>query len=281
MTELKTTFKTDILFKALFEKHPNLLKSLVSNLLSIPKDEITQFELRNQELPPDFIDDKYCRVDINMEVNGKRINLEVQVEDFKSYPERVLFNWARIYSNSIASGDNYSQLPQTIVISIVNFKLFKDIESFHTQFRPLEVNSNHLLSDRMVLHFFELWKVTDSINTNDRLNLWLSLFRANTVEELKSIEQLEDTEMTEAINAYNTITAEKDFQDLERRRILARMDEGQALFDAGQEGEARGKSLALQISKRLFKGESNSAIANALSITEDEVEEIRIELLGK
>jgi hypothetical protein len=88
--------------------------------------------------------------------------------------------------------------------------------------------------------------------------------------------------MTEAINAYNTITAEKDFQDLERRRILARMDEGQALFDAGQEGEARGvaigEAMTLQISKRILKGESDETIAKALNITESKVKEIRIEL---
>jgi len=112
MTKLKHTFKTDILFKSLFEKHPKLLKSLVSQLLSIPITSITKFEIRNQEIPPDFLSNKFCRLDIHMEIDGRQVNLEVQVEDEGDFPERALFHWARIYSGALPSGGEYSQLPQ-------------------------------------------------------------------------------------------------------------------------------------------------------------------------
>jgi len=91
MTKLKTTFKTDILFKMLFVQYPDLLLRLVAHLLRISYKTITEFTILNPEMTPDFIDKKICRLDINMKINGQNINLEVQVEDKKDYPERVLY----------------------------------------------------------------------------------------------------------------------------------------------------------------------------------------------
>ena len=241
MTKLIHTFKTDILFKTLFEKHPKLLKNLVSQLLGISLASITKFEIRNQEIPPDFLSNKFCRLDIHMEIDGRQVNLEVQVENEGDFPERALFHWARIYSSSLSSGEKYSQLPQTIVISIVDFTLFDEDSEFHSEFRPLEVIRKFPLSDKMVLHFFELTKLPEKYDKNSLLQLWLALFRANTEEELSEIESLGVSEMNEAIEAYNSIKASRDFQDLERRRVMASHDEAQALYNATKRGEAKGE----------------------------------------
>ena len=79
MTKLAYTFKTDTLFKILFVNHPDLLKQLVSELLKIPLNSIEQFEIKNPEMPPEIIGDKFCRLDINMTVNGQLIDLELQI----------------------------------------------------------------------------------------------------------------------------------------------------------------------------------------------------------
>ena len=60
-----------------------------------------------------------------MTVDGKRVDLEIQVKNEGDYPERSLYNWAREYSAALPEGEDYSKLPRTIVISIVHFKLFK------------------------------------------------------------------------------------------------------------------------------------------------------------
>ena len=91
MTKLQHKLTNDILFKMLFVKYPELLKKLVTELLSISYTDIKQFEIRNQEIPPETIGDKFCRLDINMMVNEQRVNLEVQVENEGNYPERSLY----------------------------------------------------------------------------------------------------------------------------------------------------------------------------------------------
>jgi len=78
MTRLEYTFKTDTLFKMLFVKHTDLLKELVSELLGIRLGSIGEFHVTNPEMPPESLGDKFCRLDINMTVNGQRVDLEIQ-----------------------------------------------------------------------------------------------------------------------------------------------------------------------------------------------------------
>jgi predicted transposase/invertase (TIGR01784 family) len=218
----------------LFVQYPDLLKQLVSELLEIPFNSIEQFEINNPEMPPESLGDKFCRLDLNMIVDGRRVNLEIQVQDEKDYPSRVLFHWARIYSSALPSGRDYKELPRTVIISIVDFNLFR-CKEFHSVFKPLEATRHELLSDNMSLHFFELEKVPEKINANNMLLLWLALFRAETEEELKEIESMEVPVMNQAINAYHQITVTPEFREMERLRSIARHNEAAALRNAQQE----------------------------------------------
>ena len=79
MEKLEYTFMTDTLAKMLFVKHPLLLQKLVSQLLRIPFESIGYFAVTNPEMPPESLGDKYCRFDINMIVDDRRIDLELQI----------------------------------------------------------------------------------------------------------------------------------------------------------------------------------------------------------
>ncbi|MCL1842254.1 MAG: hypothetical protein FWF79_00395 [Defluviitaleaceae bacterium] len=66
-TKLEYTFKSDVLFKMLFVRYPDLLKRLVAVLLGIPLESIEQFQTINTEMPPEEIGKKFCRLDIQRE----------------------------------------------------------------------------------------------------------------------------------------------------------------------------------------------------------------------
>lgn len=174
MRKLPYTFKTDILFKMLFVQYPELLKKLVAELLGIRAADIEEFIIRNPEMPPENLGEKFCRLDITMTVNGQRIDLEVQVNNEGDYPERVLYYWAREFSSSLTTGQSYGTLPRTIVISIIDFKLFS-CEEYWSFFQPLEATRHTLLSDKMGFYFYELPKLPDEVSGNNMLLLWLSL----------------------------------------------------------------------------------------------------------
>ena len=198
VAELEYTFTNDTLFKMLFVQHQDLLKRLVSKMLGIRLESIGEFAIANPDMPPDAIGEKFCRLDVNME--------------------------------------EYSALPQTIVISIVAFKLF-GCQEFRSEFRALEVERHTLLTDRFCLQYYELPKLPDEVSAEDELKLWLALFKARTDEDLAKIEALEVPVMKQAIGAYRKVTAADDFRQLERLRSRARHNEASALGHARREGE--------------------------------------------
>lgn len=261
MRRLEYTFKTDTLFKMLFVEHPDLLKKLVAALMGIPAESITQFTIQNPEMPPESMGEKFCRLDINMAVNGQRVDLEVQVCNEGDYIERAMFYWAKEFTEAIPAGGSYAGLPRTMILSILDFALFECSE-YASFFQPMEVTRHTLMSDKMGFRFFELPKLPDEISGKDELLLWLSLFKANTEEELEKIKAMEVPEMEQAINAYYKITASSEFRERERLREKARHDEAQALHHARQEGRAEG-ALSNMI-------EAIRNVANSLNISVDE-----------
>ncbi len=264
MRKLAYTFKTDTLFKMLFIQYPELLKKLVADLLGIPLEGIGQFVIRNPEMPPENLGDKFCRLDINMTVNGQRVDLEVQVCNEGDYSERVMYYWAREFSSALPAGQDYSALPRTIVISIIDFPLF-ECEEYHSFFQPLETTRHTLLSDKMGFHFFELPKLPADVSDGDMLLLWLSLFKAETEEELEKIKEMEVPVMSQAINAYYTITASSEFREKERLRAKARHDEAQALHNARREEK-------FEIARNLLKMNiPYDQIAKATDLTLEEI----------
>jgi len=105
-------------------------------------------------MPPESLGDKFCRLDINMIVDGQRVDLEIQVNDEGDYPERSLYYWAREFSTGLSEG-----------------------EEFHSEFQALEVTRHTQLTDKMSLHYYELPKLPDSINVGNYKELWLKLFK--------------------------------------------------------------------------------------------------------
>ena len=231
MTKLKYRLTNDTLCKMLFVKYPHLLKRLIAVLLQIPLESIRKFEIRNPEMPPEVLGDKFCRLDINMDIDGQRVDLEVQVDDEGDYPERVLYYWARAYSTALAKGGKYSDLPRTIIISILDFNLF-DCAEYDSEFMALERKRHTLLTDKFDIRCYELPKLPQTVIADNYSELWLSLFRAKTEEDLAKLEALEVPEMREAISAYRHVTVTPEFQELERLRTKARHDEAQALYNA-------------------------------------------------
>jgi predicted transposase/invertase (TIGR01784 family) len=225
-----------------------LLKNLTARVLDIPVSAIKKFKIINGDITPENMGGKFCHLDINMEVNAQRVNLEVQVEDEGDYPARSLYYWARGYSGTLVEGDNYSDLPRTIVINIVAFKLFDDFAGFHSEFRALEVTRHTELTDKMSLHYFELPKLPKltEADIGDGLKMWLALFNAKTDEDLFNIKKIGGEIMGQAVMAYESVVASADFREIERQRDLTRLNETSALNNARRKGRQEGRQEGAQ-----------------------------------
>ena len=243
--KLAYTFKSDLLFKMLFARNQDLLKRLVSVILKINKDDITKFVVKNSEIEPEEIETKFCKIDIRMKVNEELVNLEVQALDRGNYPERTLYYGAKEVSSALPAGKDYITLPKVIIISIIDFILFGG-DTVHSEFSLLEVNRHELLTDRLVFHYFELPKLKN-IDAGDELSLWLSLFDAETEQELETLLKLEVDFVKQVIQEYKNITADENYRELERRREMRLHDEASALGHARRERDKHWQGIVSEI----------------------------------
>ena len=231
MTKLKYSFKNDILFKMYFLRNQEQLKWLIALILRIPLGSITEFIIINTEMPPETIRSKYSHLDINMKVNGKVVNLEIQVGNEGDYVQRAAFLAAREYSMNVPSGKPYTAVPPVIVISIINFKLWK-AKKVHTVYHIWEDDEHELMLKELEWHFFELPKLGKEINIDDELNLWLKLFDTNTEEDIKKLQELGVPFVQQVINSYRELTGDSEFLRLAWMREDAKRREAAALHHA-------------------------------------------------
>ena len=262
--KLEYNFRSDVLFKMLFVRYPHLLKRLIAAILNISVDMIEEFHIMNTEMTPEEIGRKFCRLDISMVVNGVQINIEIQNTNEGDFIDRTIFNWSRLFSSSLQSGVDYAQLKKTIVICIVNFELFKE-NGVHSHFQLLEINRHTLLSDKMVLHYFELPKAPNltELDYNNELELWLALFNASTQTELDKLATDGGEIMQKAIHAYESITATDEFKELEWARRKAEHDEATALANERRKVEAQWAEAVTEKEAQITEKDSQIATLKA------------------
>ena len=245
MNKLEHPMTSDLLFKMFFVQYPNLLKNLISEVLGIDVKDMNDFNIINPEIPPDYVGNKFCILDINMKVNGQRVDLEIQVKNEGDYPERSLYYWARDYSATLPEGEEYLELPRVVIISILNFKLFDGVK-YHSEFLPLEKEDHTLLTDKMSLHYFELPKIKGAINKTNTLELWLRFFKAKTEEDINKLEKLEVKIMKEAITAYKKVSTSEQYREIERMKLKTKLNEASALGYAERKGMEKGRKEGIE-----------------------------------
>ena len=173
---------------------------------------------------------------IKMNVDGKIVNIEIQVNRETYFKERTLFYWSKLYSDELGSGDDYGKLKQTICINIINFNLF-DCEEYHSHFKILENDRGEQLTDKFAIHFFELKKVNKS-QKSSRQEDWLKLIDAETEGDLMAIQQTTNIpEVQDTIVMIRQLSADEKVQQEAYYREKQIRDEISALNGARREGE--------------------------------------------
>jgi predicted transposase/invertase (TIGR01784 family) len=275
VTTLKYRLTDDDVFRILFNNYPALLIYLIASLLGITGDSITTFEILNKEIEPGILGDKFCRLDILMNINGVMVDLEVQKKNEGNYRERSLFYAKNEFRVKV--GENYIYGTPAIGIGILDFKLFNhnDYQSCYQMYDVKHQLSFWEGNDKIKLLFFELPKLPLRLSIENHLELWLALFNAKTEEDLIKIYNMGDPIMTEAINAYYETVNSTEFDATQRQRERNRLEEGAALCRAKMEGEMEGRlkeriELALALTD---KGQMDRAsILEVTKITEEQLE---------
>ena len=278
--------KLDIIFKRVFgnEKNTEIIAGFISDMLDIPREKITKVVIKNVELPPDEIDQKFSRLDLNLYVDGRKINIEMQINKESAYKERTLFYWAKLYSDDLDSGEDYSALSQTICVNIINFNLF-DCENYHSHFMLKEKERDEVMTDKLAIHFFELKKV-GKYKRNKRMEDWLTLINAETEGDLMALQQNTSIpEIQKTIVILREMSADEKIREEARRREKRLHDEATALNHARkegiEEGIEKGRVEGEAIGEARGRAEGIASVAEAMrkkGYTEKQIKDLLGEL---
>ena len=233
--------KLDIIFKKIFTENVDMLQSFLADILDIPYDDIQDIIVAKQELTPETVDGKFSRLDLNLKVADKLINVEIQLKGDNDYRDRTLFYWAKLYTSELKSGETYGQLKKTICINIINFNMF-DRNEYHTEIVTSIKDTGEIFSDKFSIHFFELKKVGKEVNPNNRRELWMQFLNASSEEEFEVLKQTNVPIMNKAVNIIYDLSEDTKIREMARLREKALHDEASALANAENKGIEKGRA---------------------------------------
>ena len=233
--------KLDIIFKKIFTENVDMLQSFLADILDIPYDDIQDIIVAKQELTPETIDGKFSRLDLNLKVADKLINVEIQLKGDNDYRDRTLFYWSKLYTSELKSGETYGQLKKTICINIINFNMF-DRNEYHTEIVTSIKDTGEIFSDKFSIHFFELKKVGKEVNPNNRRELWMQFLNASSEEEFEVLKQTNVPIMNKAVNIIYDLSEDTKIREMARLREKALHDEASALANAENKGIEKGRA---------------------------------------
>ena len=233
--------KNDVMFKALFVRNEDILKQFLSDMLDISLDSFVELKIKNSEIIPEHIDGKLSRLDINLQTKDRNINIEMQSGTDRDYRDRILFYWAKMYSDSIESGETYGTLNESISLSVLDFNMF-DCKEYQSVFRVYEKNRHELLSDKLMICFFELPKIEGALNISDSKQVWLKLIDADSEEELNMLENANNPMVNKSITKIRELNADEKLREYIRQRDKANMEYNAAMYHAEQRGIEKGRA---------------------------------------
>ena len=240
--------KHDVVFKALFVYHHDILAAFLHDVLDLPITVKSHIDVKNPEIIPVYADGKTCRLDIHVETENRKFNVEMQSRADGFSTERVLYYWSKMFIAELETGEKYELLEQTYSINVLGFNYFDCVE-YHSSFSVLEDSRYQKLSDKLSIHIFELPKVPKKIDPNDKKQLWMHLIKANSEEALEMLRATtSDPMIHKAIDAVYALNADAELREKIRQRDKAVRDYANDMAVAKDKGRAEEKvSLATNL----------------------------------
>lgn len=260
--------KSDVAMKELF-RNKTILRYFLSDVLEIDQADIHSIQLRDTFLRRRRRWQKYGILDVVVELNNDtKINIELQVKNFERWDKRQIFYLARLYSEDLASGEDYDLLKRCVGISILDFNLSSRPE-YHSVYRLRDKEGNEF-SDALEIHVLELNK---KLSEQNGVEDWIRFFNSKTEEDLDMIKS-NNPGIMEAIWELRRMSLrnplrlwyEAYVKRARDERAWKKYVEKQAREKGMEEGRAAGKESKLVelVCKKLRKGKNAETIAEEL-----------------
>ena len=241
----------------------NLINAVRTDYNQEPFEEVKVLNTFNLK---ETISDKQSIVDVRaVTKSGETVLIEIQRVGNQSFVYRSLYYWAKGYISNLRNNEKYNDLKQVIVINILDFNLLKDINKEHSCYVIKELETNHILTNHLEMHFLELPKYLSSSSTlTDELYAWFYFLtikeKREKMEEIMEMLVKKNPIMKEVYDEYNKFVNTKDLFE-----NYAEYEKNYFDILALNEERIKGREEGLKegLEKGIEQGEKNKAISMA------------------
>ena len=246
MSEFLMRPKIDFAFKEIMMNEQARI-GFLSAILKLDPTDIKTTELLNTNLRKLHEDEKQGILDVRILLNNAtEIDIEIQLSMLNVWADRALFYLAKMYTEQIRPGQNYSVFKKCVSISILDFILFQEDTEFYSCFHIREDNRHTLYTDKMEFHILELPKLPDELKEDSGdILLWAKFINAERKEEFDMLAE-KNVYIESAYEQLQVISQDRQKRLEYEAREKAILDYNQGMFEAEQRGMQRGKQEGIQ-----------------------------------
>ncbi len=199
-----------------------------------------------------------------------KVNVELQVRIVRNWDKRQLFYLAKMYTEELIKGEDYSRLKRCVGISLLDFNL-SDRPKYHTVYRLRDEEGNEF-TDALEIHVLELSK---PLTGKEKADEWIRFFNVKTEEDLRMIKaKTKNPGILEAIRELRRLSLDSPIKWRYDAYMKRKRDEKAREAYVWEEGEAKGRAegrtegesyrLVNQVCRKLRKGKEPERIAEEL-----------------
>lgn len=272
--------RVDFVFKRIFGSEQNkdvLLAFLNSTFIETGEAPLTEITVINTYTDKDSPEDKQSILDIKAKtVEGKLINIEMQLFNPYHMEKRTLFYWSEMYFHQIKKGENYNLLKKCVTINILNYSCL-DNERYHNVFHLQEDHTGISLTDDIEIHVMELTKLEQhpiSLEKGGLVN-WLLFLKGIDTSNWEVL-AMNEPMLKKAMDTLEFLSHDAATRMAYDARMKALSDEKSMIEGARAEGLREGLREGKQEMARelLALGVDMSTIVKASGLSEEEIRKL-------
>ncbi len=243
MTDFLMKPKIDFAFKEIMMDEQARI-GFLSAILKLNPSDIRNTQILNTNLRKLHDNEKQGILDVRILMNDNtEIDIEIQLSILNVWADRALFYLAKMYTEQINSGDDYTIFKKCVSISILDFELFKDSPEFYSCFHIREDTRHTIYTDKMEFHVLELPKLPKELREDSSdIELWGKFINAERKEEFDVLAE-KNSYIGSAYQHLQVISQDKQKRMEYEAREKAVRDYNQGILEAEQRGEMRVNKL--------------------------------------
>ena len=184
------TLKDDYAFKRILgtQENKKILQNFLECVLDLEHDDVEELIFLDKELKKEHIEERTHILDIQVCLkDGTLIDVEIQRNWNRLFPERSFAYLAKMYSSNLKAGESFSRAKRCIGINIVE-KGFNLTDKIHSKASFRFEGTEEILTKAIEIHVLNLEKVRDlpiskGTTREECLINWLKMLNAENEED--------------------------------------------------------------------------------------------------